>query len=82
MTMCVIWKGELGNIYAATDSRLSFEEKKLDIALKYRNLRVFYMNLAMRQMKIRHLSISVRLQHCFAVALQTLILSKKVFLRF
>lgn len=34
MTMCVIWKGSLGNIYAATDSRLSFEEKKLDHCVK------------------------------------------------
>lgn len=34
MTMCVIWKSVLGNIYAATDSRLSFEEKKLDHCVK------------------------------------------------
>ena len=34
MTMCVIWKDSLGNIYAATDSRLSFEEKKLDHCVK------------------------------------------------
>ncbi|MBA0164094.1 hypothetical protein H0255_13225 [Pectobacterium versatile] len=38
MTMCVIWKGELGNIYAATDSRLSFEEKKLDYCVKISKL--------------------------------------------
>lgn len=29
MTMCVIWKSVDGTIYAATDSRLSFEEKKV-----------------------------------------------------
>ncbi|HCT7894558.1 TPA: hypothetical protein OT866_003482 [Klebsiella aerogenes] len=34
MTMCVIWKGTIGNIYAATDSRLSFDEKKLDNCVK------------------------------------------------
>ncbi|EPM4187493.1 hypothetical protein ACTLJY_004478 [Klebsiella aerogenes] len=34
MTMCVIWKGNFGNIYAATDSRLSFEEKRLDHCVK------------------------------------------------
>lgn len=34
MTMCVIWKSVDGTIYAATDSRLSFEEKKLDRCVK------------------------------------------------
>lgn len=34
MTMCVIWKSSFGNIYAATDSRLSFEEKRLDHCVK------------------------------------------------
>lgn len=34
MTMCVIWKSLNGTIHAATDSRLSFGEKKLDHCVK------------------------------------------------
>lgn len=34
MTMCVMWKGVRGNIHVATDSRLSFGEKRLDHCVK------------------------------------------------
>ncbi|WP_454889240.1 hypothetical protein [Serratia quinivorans] len=38
MTMCVMWKGDKGNIHVATDSRLSFGEKRLDHCVKISRL--------------------------------------------